>query len=148
MCHKDGDKPGGEVAEGIQRKASKSNWDRDDQEEFSRKEGFLTLNSKEKVEVSKIKKKGTVPVVGTAMPLFLLHVLSCFSHVWLWATPWTVTCQASLSIGFSRHEYWGGLPFPPPWDLPNPGIKPTSLTSPVVAGRFFITSSTYLLPKE
>ena len=47
MCHKDGDKPGGEVAEGIQRKASKSNWDRDDQEEFSRKEGFLTLNSKE-----------------------------------------------------------------------------------------------------
>ena len=42
------------------------------------------------------------------------------------ATPWTVTHQASLSMGFSRQEYWSGLPFPSPGDLPNPGIEPTS----------------------
>ena len=42
------------------------------------------------------------------------------------ATPWTVACQASLSMGFSRQEYWSGLLFPPPGDLPDPGIKPTS----------------------
>ena len=38
-------------------------------------------------------------------------------------TPWTVACQAPLSMGFSRQEYWNGLPFPSPVDLPNPGIK-------------------------
>ena len=49
--------------------------------------------------------------------------LSCFSHVPLCATPWTVAHQAPLSIGVSRQEYWSGLPFPPPEDLPNPGIE-------------------------
>ena len=44
----------------------------------------------------------------------------------LFATPWTVARQAPLSMGFSRQEYWSGLPFPPPGDLPNPGIEPTS----------------------
>ena len=39
-------------------------------------------------------------------------------------TPWTVACQAPLSMGFSRQEYWSGLPFPSPGDLPDPGIKP------------------------
>ena len=43
-----------------------------------------------------------------------VHVLSHFSHVWLFATPWTVACKALLSMGFSRQEYWSGLPFPPP----------------------------------
>ena len=42
-------------------------------------------------------------------------------------------------MGFFRHEYWSGLPFPPPGDLPNPGIKPTSPVSPALAGRFFTT---------
>ena len=42
------------------------------------------------------------------------------------ATPWTVTCQAPLSMGFSRQEYWSGLPFPYPGDLPDPGIEPRS----------------------
>ena len=42
------------------------------------------------------------------------------------ATPWTVACQAPLSMGFARHEYWSGLPFPPPEDLPNPVIKHAS----------------------
>ena len=48
------------------------------------------------------------------------------SHVQLFATPWTVAHQASPSMGFSRQEYWSGLPFPSPGDLPNPGIEPES----------------------
>ena len=51
--------------------------------------------------------------------------------------PWTAACQAPLSIGFSRQEYWSGLPFPPPADLPNPGIKRGSPASPELAGKFF-----------
>ena len=46
-------------------------------------------------------------------------------------------------MGFSRQEYWNGLPFSPPGDLPNPGIKPASLMSPALAGRFFITTATW-----
>ena len=48
------------------------------------------------------------------------------SRVRLFATPWTVAYQAPTSMGFSRQEYWSGLPFPSPGDLPNPGIKPRS----------------------
>ena len=48
------------------------------------------------------------------------------SHVQLFGTPWTVAHQAPLSMGFSRQEYWSGLPFPSPGDLPDPGIKPGS----------------------
>ena len=54
-------------------------------------------------------------------------------------TPWTATHQGPLSMGFSRQEYCGGLPFLSPWDLPNPGIKRASLVSPALAGRFFTT---------
>ena len=61
------------------------------------------------------------------------------SRVQLFATPWTAACQAPLSRGFSRQEYWSGLPCPPPGDLPHPGIKPVSLMSPALAGRFFTT---------
>ena len=75
--------------------------------------------------------------------LHIVCVLSHFSHVQLLATPWTVAYQASLSMGFSRQEYWSGLPFPPPGDLPNPRIKPASLSSPTLAGRFFTTSTTW-----
>ena len=53
-------------------------------------------------------------------------------HVQLFVTPWTVACQSSLSLGFSGQEYRGGLPFLPPGDLPNPGIKPMSLASPAL----------------
>ena len=58
-----------------------------------------------------------------------LHVcmLSCFSHVRLFMTPWTVAHQAPLSMVFSGQEYWSGLLCPSPGDLPNPGIKPSSL---------------------
>ena len=48
------------------------------------------------------------------------------SRVLLFVTPWTVAYQASLSMGFSRQEYWSGLPFPSQGDLPNPGIEPRS----------------------
>ena len=48
------------------------------------------------------------------------------SHVWLFVTPWTVAYQAPWSIEFSRQEYWSGLPFPSPGDLPNPGVEPRS----------------------
>ena len=61
-------------------------------------------------------------------------VLIC---VGLFVTPWTVTCQALLVHGLLHQEYWSGLPFPSPGDLPDPGIKPVSLA---LAGRFFTTS--------
>ena len=54
-------------------------------------------------------------------------------------TLWTVTHQTSLSIGFSRQEYWSGLPFSFPGDLSDPGTEPTFLVSPALAGRFFTT---------
>ena len=63
------------------------------------------------------------------------------SRVQLLATPWTVDRQAPLSMGFPRLEYWNGLPFPSPGDLPSPGIEPTSPVSPALAGGFFATET-------
>ena len=57
-------------------------------------------------------------------------------------TVWTLACQAPLSMGFSRQDYWSGWACPPPGDLPNPGIEPVSLTSPALEGGFFNTSAT------
>ena len=54
-------------------------------------------------------------------------MLSRYSCVWLFATPWTVTCHAPLPMGFSRQDNWSGLPFPSPGDLTDPGIEPESL---------------------
>ena len=97
---------------------------------------------------------------GCFLPLFLLGIFleekqnklivsssdmhACMlSHVWLFVTPWTVTHQAPLSLEFSRQEYWSGVPFSPPGDLPNPGTEPES---PVLAGGFFTQwHTTYLL---
>ena len=62
--------------------------------------------------------------------------LSCFQ---LFATPWTITHQAPLSMEVSRQEYWSGLAFPTPGDLPNPGIESVTLASSVLAGGFFTT---------
>ena len=59
-------------------------------------------------------------------------------------TPQTIARQGPLSMEFSGQEYWSGLPFPSPGDLPDPGTKPESLLSPALAGRFFITSATSL----
>ena len=65
------------------------------------------------------------------------------SHVQLFVTPRTVTHQAPLFMRFSRQEYWSGLEFPPPGDLADPGIEPTSPASPGLAGGFLTTSTTW-----
>ena len=69
--------------------------------------------------------------------------LSHYSHVQLFATPWTIASQAPLSMELSWQEYWSGLPFPSPGDLSDPGIEATSLISPALAGWFFTTSATW-----
>ena len=61
-----------------------------------------------------------------------------FRSVHLFVTPWTIACQAPLSMGFSRQEYWSELPFPPSADLPDPGIEPMS---PALADGFFTIES-------
>ena len=66
-------------------------------------------------------------------------VFSC-SAVSDFATPYTVAHQAPLSMGFPGHKYWGGLPFPPPGKLPDPGIEPTCVGSLALAGGFLTTA--------
>ena len=82
----------------------------------------------------------TTPVTTTYSLLadapVTLRCAQFLSHIWLFATPWTVAHQAPLSMGFTRQEYWSRLPFPPPGDLPDPGIEPRS---PALAGGFFTT---------
>ena len=92
--------------------------------------------------------------VGSALYKHILGPLKCrlldiHTYIYIWnriyifiATLWTVTRQAPLFLGFSRQEYCSGLPCPPPRDLPNPGIEPTYLLSPALAGGFFTTSAT------
>ena len=78
--------------------------------------------------------------------VFICHYNSCsqsFSHVRLFLTPWTVACQAPLSTEILKQEKRNRLPLPTAGDLPNPGIKPVSLESPALEGRFFTTSITW-----
>ena len=70
-------------------------------------------------------------------------MLCCFSRVQFFVTQGTVGCQPPLSMEFSRQEYWSGLPCSPPGDLPEPGIEPTSLMLPTLAGGFSTTSATW-----
>ena len=72
--------------------------------------------------------------------------LNHFSRVWLSVTLWTVVCQALLSMGFSRQEYWSRLPCLSARNLPNPGVKPASLMSSALAGGFFTNSTTWEVP--
>ena len=72
-----------------------------------------------------------------------MGVGSRLSHVQLFATLWTIAHQAPLSMGFSRQESWGGLPFPSPEDLPDPGMEPVSLVSSTLTGGFFTTGATW-----
>ena len=74
-------------------------------------------------------------------------MLSCLRRVRLFVILWTVTHQAPLSVEVSRQEYWSGLPYPPPGNLPDPGIKPGSLMSPALAGEFFSTSAPWVKPE-
>ena len=69
-------------------------------------------------------------------------MFSCFSNIRLFAVLWTVAHPAPLPMGFSRQEYWSGLPCPPLGDLPHPEIKPLFLVVPALAGRFFTASAT------
>ena len=62
------------------------------------------------------------------------------SHVILFVTLWTVACQAPMSVELSKQEYWSGLPFPSPRDLPDQGIEPVSLSSPAWQVDFFTTA--------
>ena len=62
------------------------------------------------------------------------------SHVQLFVTPWTGACQAPISLKIFKQEYWTGLPFPTPGDLPDQGIEPASLASPALSHGFFITA--------
>ena len=82
-----------------------------------------------------------VPYDTCVVPFLGCCVCVCtcvLSLVRLLAAPWTLACQAPLSMGFSRQD---GLPFPSPGDLPDPGIEPESLVSPALAGGFFTTSA-------
>ena len=72
-----------------------------------------------------------------------MSVLSHFSHIRLFVTPWTAAHQVPLFMGFSRQEYWSKLPYPPPGYLFNLGTEPVSLTYPTLAGGFFTTSDTW-----
>ena len=76
------------------------------------------------------------------MNILTMCVPSHFSHVRLFVAQWTTALQAPLSMGFSRQEYWSGLPFLSLGDLPNTGIEPTSLLSPALADGLFTTSAT------
>ena len=62
--------------------------------------------------------------------------------------PMNCSRQAPLFMRFSSQAYWSGLPFPPPRDFPNPGLKPLPLASPALAGGFFTTSATWDAQKE
>ena len=68
---------------------------------------------------------------------------SLLSCVPVFVTLWAMAHQTLLSMGFSRQEYWSGLPCLPPEELPDPGIEPASLMSPALAGRLFTTSATW-----
>ena len=82
-----------------------------------------------------------LPSEPPGKPIHICCMLNHSSPVWLFVTQWTVAHQAPLSMGFSRQEYWSGLPCPPPGDLPDPGTEPISLMALPLAGRFFTTST-------
>ena len=81
---------------------------------------------------TKLMLPAALPAQGLLMSFLLIALATCtpwvksLSLVWLSATPWTVAHQAPPYMGFSRQEYWSGLPFPSPGDLPDPGIEPRS----------------------
>ena len=72
-----------------------------------------------------------------------MHACHRFSRVRLFLTLWTVARQTPLSVGFSRQEYWNGLPCLPPGDLPDPGFEPASRVFLALGGRFFTTDTTW-----
>ena len=69
-----------------------------------------------------------------------IHICTqLISHFQVFKNPWTVACQAPLSMEFSRQEHWSGMPMSTSGDLPNPGMEPWGLASPALVGRLFTT---------
>ena len=92
---------------------------------FSRQNGFSSISKRKWIKHSSI--FSVTQKTPNIIPIYKVKVKS-LSRVRLFATPWTVAYQAPPSVGFSRQEYWSGLPFPSPGDLPNPRIEPGSPT--------------------
>ena len=89
-----------------------------------------------KAQVLQHLKKEMLILFKCAISVVLLVVISSLSHVLLFCNPMNYSPPGSFICGISQQEYWNGLPFPTPEDLPDPGIEPTS---PALAGRFFST---------
>ena len=82
-------------------------------------------------------------LVSVSVSVYVCVCACTLSRVQLFETPWTVACQPPLSMEYSRQEYWSGIPFPIPGNLPDPGIQPASLGSLALADGFFITNATW-----
>ena len=80
------------------------------------------------------------PTDTEGWPVCVCTVLSSFSRVQLFVTSWSIAHQTPLSMGFSRHEFWSGLPGHPPGDLPHPGIKSRSPVSPALQAILYLLS--------
>ena len=91
---------------------------------------LIKINGKKREDKILDKKKKDVAILQYKIQIWMscirIKLKVLVSHVWFCVTAWTVTCQALLSTEFSRQEYWSGLPFPSPGDLPDPGIEPGS----------------------
>ena len=98
--------------------------------QFSRQEYWSGLPFPSPGDLPELLSRSSLTQVSSSAHVH--YVLSRLSRVRLFLTPWTVACQAPLSMGFSRQESWRGLPCPSPGDLPDPGIQPTSLMSPAL----------------
>ena len=83
--------------------------------------------------------KKVIWIDGETFYIKFLFYIYALGRVQLFVIPWSVVSQAPLSMGFFRQEYWSRLSFPPPEDLPDPGIEPMYLMSPALVGRFFPT---------
>ena len=102
-----------------------------------RNETFRKGSSFTVTQVERNRDETCTPWAWTCTTSSHAGVLSCFSHVRFFATPWTLACQVPLSMGFSRQGYWSGGPCPPAGDLPDPGIEPGSFIFLMSAGGFF-----------
>ena len=89
------------------------------------------------------KKKHLIILSSGVFACVHVCMLSRFSWVWFFATLWTIAHQAPLSMGFSKQQYWRGLPCPPPGVFPSPGIEPAFFMSPELTDGFFTTGDTW-----
>ena len=87
---------------------------------------LITCSNMDEPQEITLRQGNLMQIALYCMTLFIWSKVKSLSHVQPFATPWTVAYQALPSMGFSRQEYWSGLPFPSPGDLSNPGIKPGS----------------------